>query len=85
MNFTGHNILLDNGQSTMGNKRNACWPSSALLDSIEKNTEFIRSRFVAGRSKLKVVDLGLSGRRLYRAICADGLQFAGHRGQGSKY
>jgi SAM-dependent methyltransferase len=57
MNFTGHNILLDNGQTTMGPKETLI-ADSALWTSIEKTINLFMPQPKADRSHMRVVDLG---------------------------
>jgi SAM-dependent methyltransferase len=57
MTFTGHNIMLDNGESTMGN-RETLMAKSAFWSSIEKTLDLFIPRSPEERKKLKVVDLG---------------------------
>jgi hypothetical protein len=57
MEFTGHNILLDNGQSTMGT-RETLMAGSGFWTSIEKTLNLFVPPSAGERSKLRVVDLG---------------------------
>jgi methyltransferase family protein len=57
MNFTGHNILLDNGQTTMGSKE-VLMAKSAFWTSIEKTINLFIPQSIAERNKMRVVDLG---------------------------
>jgi hypothetical protein len=57
MNFTAHNILLDNGQTTMG-KEQVLIADSAMWTSIEKTINLFTPPGLENRSKLRAVDLG---------------------------
>src|SRR5688500_10902724 len=57
MNFTGHNILLDNGQMTMGTKE-ILMANSLMWRAIEKTVNLFIPLARDERSKLRVVDLG---------------------------
>ena len=57
MNFTAHNILLDNGEKTRGDKR-ILLSESAMWKSIEKTTRFLIPLLHQENRKLRVVDLG---------------------------
>jgi Methyltransferase domain len=57
MNFTGHNILLDNGEMTMGD-REVLMAKSAFWTSIEKSINLFIPESREERNKLRVVDLG---------------------------
>jgi SAM-dependent methyltransferase len=57
MNFTGHNIMLDNGQSTMGS-RETLMAKSALWTSMEKTLNLFLPKGAVERSRMRVVDLG---------------------------
>lgn len=57
MNFTGHNILLDNGQTTMGSKE-ILMAKSAFWTSIEKTINLFIPQVKADRNQMRVVDLG---------------------------
>ena len=57
MNFTAHNILLDGGQSTMGNEQ-LLMSDSAIWAAIKKTVDFFIPPDAAVRSNMKVADLG---------------------------
>jgi len=57
MNFTAHNILLDGGQSTMGNGQ-LLMSDSAIWAAIKKTVDFFIPPDAAVRSNMKVADLG---------------------------
>ena len=57
MNFTAHNILLDNGQKTMGEKH-ILLGDSAVWKSIEKTINLFLRQSKQERNGFRVVDLG---------------------------
>jgi len=57
MEFTGHNILLGNGQRTMGDKT-MLLGESALWSSIRKALSFLFPGTIEERNRLRVADLG---------------------------
>jgi len=57
MNFTSHNIRLDNGENTMGNKQMLI-ADSAMWTSIEKTINLLVPAGQENRSKMRAVDLG---------------------------
>lgn len=57
MHFTAHNILLDNGQKTMG-ERQVLLADSAMWTSIQKSIDLFIPPHSQGRNKLRAVDLG---------------------------
>jgi SAM-dependent methyltransferase len=57
MNFTAHNILLDNGRKTLSEEQ-ILLADSAVWTSIEKTVDLFIPRSLEERKKLRVVDLG---------------------------
>ena len=57
MNFTAHNILLNNGQSTMGNGP-VLMSDSAIWAAIRKTVDFFLPPDTTESNKIKVADLG---------------------------
>jgi SAM-dependent methyltransferase len=57
MNFTAHNILLDNGQTTMGTQQ-VLMAQSTIWGAIRKTVDFFLPESRGERSKIRVVDLG---------------------------
>ena len=57
MNFTAHNILLDNGKKTLDEKQ-ILLADSAVWTSIKKTVNLFFPQSIEERKKLRVVDLG---------------------------
>ncbi|WP_153797107.1 class I SAM-dependent methyltransferase [Foetidibacter luteolus] len=57
MNFTSHNILLNNGTQTLGNSQELL-SHSGLWTSIEKTIDLFFPKSIEARAKMRVADLG---------------------------
>jgi hypothetical protein len=57
LNFTAHNVLLDNGEKTMGDRR-ILLSNSAMWKSVEKSIQLFMPLLGQNNRTLRVVDLG---------------------------